>query len=93
VGDFFFKTPKGGNDILWELLLDSIKHTRCCGELRDGLKRNAGPGEPCGMKHVTFLDFLLLFYQEKSKRKQIRGSSLNYQSRNLTGSNSLNFMS
>jgi len=89
---YFFQTLKA-EMTFYRSYFFSIKHTRCCGELRDGAEKKCGPVEPCGMKHISFLDFLLLFYQEKSKRKQIRGSSLNYQSRNLTESNSLNFMS
>ena len=51
--------------------------------LRGGLKRNAGPSEPCGMKHISFLDFLLLFYQEKSNKKVVQRSFGSNQSTNI----------
>jgi len=81
-GGFFFKTQKAEMTFYGSYFF-SIKHTRCCGELRDGLKRNAGQGEPCGMKHISFLDFLLLFYQEKSKRKVVQRSFGSNQSTNI----------
>jgi hypothetical protein len=42
--------------------------------MRGGPKEKRGEGQPSGLKLFSFLNFWLLFFQEKSDRKQERGS-------------------